>query len=86
MFDYYGAAERVTFAAECGRRQGHHPFPEYGVTEIVDADGQPVPDGTEGLLVGTSLQNFGMPLLRYATSDRTSIKAGRCSCGKPLPK
>lgn len=85
VFDYYGAAERVTFAAECGRRQGHHLFPEYGITEIVDPDGRPLPDGAEGLMVGTSLQNFGMPLLRYATSDRTSIKAERCPCGKPLP-
>ncbi len=84
VFDYYGAAERVVFAAECGSGEGHHLFPEYGITEMVDAEGLPVPDGMEGTMVGTSLQNFGMPLLRYVTSDRTAIKRERCSCGRPL--
>ena len=85
VYDYYGAAERVAFAAECGRREGHHLFPVYGITEIVDDAGQPVPDGTEGVMVGTSLQNYGMPLLRYVTSDRTALTGRPCSCGRPLP-
>jgi phenylacetate-CoA ligase len=85
VFDYYGAAERVAFAAECGHRRGHHLFPEYGVTEIVDDDGQVVPDGTEGIMVGTSIQNYGMPLLRWVTSDRTALTGTPCPCGRALP-
>ena len=84
VFDYYGAAERVVFAAECGNRQGHHVFPEYGVTEIVDETGQPLSDGIEGTMVGTSIQNYGMPLLRYVTSDRTALTGRPCPCGRPL--
>ncbi len=85
VYDYYGAAERVVFSGECGQREGHHVFPEYGITEIVDDAWMPVSDGTEGTMVGTSIQNYGMPLLRYVTSDRTALTGQPCSCGRPLP-
>lgn len=85
VFDYYAAAERVTFAVECDHHQGHHLCEEYGITEILDDDAQAVPDGREGLMVGTSLHNIGMPMLRYQTADRTALKTGACACGRPLP-
>lgn len=85
VFDYYAAAERVVFAVECDRHQGHHLCEEYGVTEIVGDDDQPLPAGQEGIMVGTSLHNIGMPMLRYRTTDRTALKTGACACGRPLP-
>ncbi|HEX7011746.1 MAG TPA: hypothetical protein VF161_03325 [Steroidobacteraceae bacterium] len=85
VFDYYAAAERVIFAVECDRHQGHHLCEEYGVTEIVDEAGQPLPAGREGVMVGTSLHNAGMPLIRYQTTDRTALKTHVCACGRPLP-
>lgn len=85
VFDYFGAAERVIFAVECERHEGHHLCEEYGVTEVLDDHGQAVPRGSEGYLVGTSLHNTGMPLIRYRTSDRTALKAQACSCGRRLP-
>jgi phenylacetate-CoA ligase len=85
VFDYYAAAERVVFAVECDRHSGHHLCEEYGVTEFLDDANQPVPDGTEGLMTGTSLHNFGMPMIRYRTTDRTARKVGLCGCGRPLP-
>ena len=85
VFDYYGAAERVVFAAECDHHQGHHLCEEYGVTEIVDDDGNPLAPGNEGTMVGTSLQNLGMPMIRYRTSDRTALKTQLCGCGRTLP-
>lgn len=84
VFDYYGAAERVIFSVECDRHNGHHLCEEYGVTEVLDDDGEPVPKGTEGFLVGTTLHNRGMPLIRYRTTDRGAFKVGRCSCGRAL--
>ena len=54
MFDYYAAAERVIFSVECDHHAGHHLCEEYGVTEVLDDDDQPVPAGTEGFLVGTT--------------------------------
>lgn len=85
VFDYYAAAERVIFAVECDRHQGHHLCEEYGVTEVVDDAHQPLPDGQEGLMVGTSLHNIGMPMIRYRTTDRTALKTHACGCGRPLP-
>ena len=85
VFDYYAAAERVIFTVECDKHEGHHLCEEYGITEIVDDDRQPLAAGNEGLMVGTSLHNIGMPMIRYLTTDRTAVKTKSCSCGRPLP-
>lgn len=84
VFDYYAMAERVVFSGECEAHSGHHVSMEYGVAEIVDEGGQPVPEGTAGRLVGTTLHNMAMPLIRYVTSDITALKAGACRCGRGL--
>ncbi len=84
VFDYYAAAERVIFSVECDHHEGHHLCEEYGVTEVLDDDGQPLTKGTEGYLVGTTLHNRGMPLIRYRTTDRGAFKTERCSCGRAL--
>jgi phenylacetate-CoA ligase len=84
VFDYYALAERVAFAHECDRHEGHHLAMEYAHTEIVDGDGNPVPAGSTGKLAGTSLHNQAMPLIRYVTSDVTSLRPGSCSCGRGL--
>ena len=79
------SAERVMFATECDRHEGHHINSEFGITEILDAQNQPAIDGQPGYIVGTSLHNYGMPLLRYKTSDISSIKTVACTCGRVLP-
>jgi phenylacetate-CoA ligase len=85
VFDYYALAERTVFSGECDRHEGHHVSTEYGIAEIVEPGGVPIPAGQEGQLVGTSLHNTAMPLLRYVTNDRSALRAGLCSCGRPLP-
>ena len=85
-FDAYGQAERVVFSSECEEHDGHHLFDEYGITEFVSEDGSRVPDGSLGLLAGTSLHNFAMPLLRYVCGDVGSSSGGSCACGRTLPK
>ncbi len=85
IFDAYSQAERIVFSSECEEHDGHHLYAEYGVTEIVDEDGHPVPAGTPGLLAGTSLHNFGMPLIRYACGDVGALRDGGCACGRTLP-
>lgn len=84
VFDFYSQAERVMFSSECEAREGHHIFEEYGVTELVDDSGAPVPVGSVGRVVATSLHNFGMPLIRYALGDVTSMAARPCRCGRTL--
>jgi phenylacetate-CoA ligase len=82
VFDHYGMAERVAFAAECehGRM---HVNPEYGILEIVDDDGNPT-DG-EGTIVGTSLFNRVMPLIRYRMNDTARWSHEACECGRTYP-
>jgi len=84
VFDYFAAAERVAFSSECNRHEGHHLADEYGVTEILNDNGQRVETGNTGVLVGTSLHNYAMPMLRYVTDDMSSLKIHHCSCGRGL--
>jgi phenylacetate-CoA ligase len=85
VFDFYGAAERVIFAGSCAEGRRKHLFEEYGVTEYVGADDAPVPDGRSGTMVGTTLWNRGMPLIRYRTSDVSIRATTPCTCGRGLP-
>lgn len=84
VFDYYALAERAVFSGECDRHEGHHLSMEYGLAEVVDRDGHPSPDGTVGRLVGTTLHNSAMPLIRYVTNDMTALRGAQCSCGRGL--
>jgi len=84
VFDYFALAERVVFATECDRHEGHHLCMEYGITEILDEKNSPLPAGRAGKLVGTGLANFGMPMIRYQTNDHTALRSHLCSCGRGL--
>ena len=84
VFDYFALAERTVFSGECDRHEGHHMAMEYGIGEITEADGTPSTRGVVGQLVGTTLHNRAMPLLRYVTNDRTAIRTHSCSCGRNL--
>lgn len=82
IYDFYGMAERVAFAAACehGRL---HVNPEYGIVEIVDEQGRPT-EG-EGNIVGTSLHNTVMPLIRYRMNDTARWSREPCPCGRTYP-
>ena len=86
VFDFYAMAERVAFAGQCPEAHEYHLNFEYALNETVDSQGNPVQSGKEGYLLGTSLLNFGMPLIRYKTSDVTSIKNDQCKCGRYMPR
>src|SRR5690606_19132240 len=63
----YGMAELVAAASECphGRL---HVWPEVAHFQIM-RDGNPVPAGEGGEVVGTCLINPAMPLIRYRVGD-----------------
>jgi phenylacetate-CoA ligase len=82
LFDFYALAERVAYAGECEEHAGKHIAEEYSWVEVVDAKGDPVPDGEVGYLTGTSLWNHAMPMIRYRTSDLSSIETEACDCGR----
>lgn len=83
LFSWYGHSENLILAGECECSTAYHIFPEYGLAEIVAADGTPTPPGQRGELVGTTLDNFAMPLVRYRTGDFAAPMPNRCDCGRP---
>jgi phenylacetate-CoA ligase len=86
-FDIYGLSEIIGpgVGCECRRHQGLHIFEDHFYPEIVDpATGEPLPEGTEGELVLTTLSKQAMPMIRYRTRDITMIFPGRCACGRTL--
>lgn len=78
--DQYGCNELNSLAFECPN--GYlHCMEENAVIEIVDRQGKPVPDGEEGEIVVTSLNNYAMPLIRYRIGDRGRFLKKVCTCG-----
>lgn len=74
--DIYGLSEIIGpgVAAESLDSDGMLNVAEdHFFVEAIDADGQPVPDGTPGELVFTTLTKTGMPLLRYRSGDVATL-------------
>jgi phenylacetate-CoA ligase len=86
-FDIYGLSEIIGpgVGCECRRHQGLHIFEDHFYPEVVDPEtGAPLPDGSEGELVLTTLSKQAMPMIRYRTHDITRILPGTCECGRTL--
>lgn len=67
----------------CGGSRGVHiRFEEYDV-EIVDEDGNVLPDGQAGEICIIPKQD---PSLRLHTYDRARIDRSPCPCGRPAPR
>lgn len=82
LFSTYASTEMATAFTECAHGVGGHHHPELIITEFVDDDGRPVPEGSPGELVVTTLGVEGMPLLRFKTGDIVQPHYGTCACGR----
>jgi phenylacetate-CoA ligase len=83
VYTWYGHSENVVMAGECEVSTSYHVFPEYGAVEVIKEDGTcATQEGEVGELVGTSLFNTAMPLVRYRTGDWAVLGPKRCSCGR----
>ncbi|RIK36915.1 MAG: phenylacetate--CoA ligase [Chloroflexi bacterium] len=84
--DIYGLTEVVGpgVANECCvARNGLHIAEDFFLAEVIDPEtGAPVPDGTYGELVFTTLTKQAMPVVRYRTGDISAILPGECICGR----
>ncbi|MBB2987380.1 AMP-binding protein [Terracoccus luteus] len=73
VLDLYGLREVGPVAVATSADGGHRLVPRRTHVEIVDAAGRPVPDGTPGEVVVSSVENPYLPLLRYRTGDRAAL-------------
>ncbi len=86
VYDTYGCCEGIMFSGQCEFGNYHIMSPHVHI-EIVDKDGNPVPDDTLGYIVATRLDGYTMPLIRYYMGDMAIKKASKtqCECGRGFP-
>ena len=86
--DVYGLAEAIGpgVSCECVEEQkGLHVFEDHFIVECIDPrTDEPVPDGTPGELVFTSLTKEALPIIRYRTGDISALDPTPCSCGRTV--
>ncbi len=88
-YDIYGVMELVEpgVSGECQERAGLHIFEDHFLPEIIDPHtGKNLEPGQEGELVLTTLTTSAYPLLRYRTSDVTSLRTDPCPCGRTMAR
>ena len=81
LYPHYGSREcGLGGAVTCPAFSGMHLRENHIIPEIIDPDGQVLPEGEYGELVLTTIGMEAMPLIRYRTGDFTRILPP-CPCG-----
>lgn len=84
-YDIYGLTEisGPGVGGECECQNGTHIWEDLFYPEIIDPETlEPVEPGKKGELVFTTLDKWGMPMIRYRTRDLTSLNYATCECGR----
>jgi phenylacetate-CoA ligase len=84
IFDSY-SCEGNSNVFECPTHTCYHSAEEYGISEVLNDDGQLIKDGV-GRLISTDLWNFAHPFIRYDTQDLIELDSSPCECGRNLLK
>lgn len=85
LYSWYGHGELCLLGGGCEETDDYHFFSEYGVLELLPLQFEGAAPGLCEL-VGTSLNNPAMPLVRYRTQDMGVPGPVGCSrCGRPYP-
>jgi len=84
VVDSYSSEELGYLALQCPQCESYHVQSEGVILEVVDVAGQPCRPGEVGQVVVSTLHNFAMPLLRFASGDFAEV-GEPCSCGRGLP-
>ncbi|MDP1673637.1 MAG: hypothetical protein Q8L65_11025 [Burkholderiales bacterium] len=82
--DSYSSEELGYIAMQCPEHEHYHLQSESLIVEVLGADGRPCRSGEVGQVTVSTLHNFAMPLLRYASGDYAEVGAS-CACGRGLP-
>lgn len=84
LVDSYRAREVGYLALQCPNHEHYHVQSENLLVEVLDENDNPCEVGAIGRVVVSTLNNFAMPLIRYALLDRAEVGAP-CPCGRGLP-
>ncbi len=82
--DSYSSEELGYIALQCPASTNYHVQAESLIVEVLDDAGLPCRPGAIGQIVVSTLHNFAMPLLRYASGDYAEV-GDQCACGRGLP-
>ena len=81
LYPHYGSREcGLGGAVTCQAFEGMHIRENHIIPEIIDEQGNVLPDGQWGELVITTIGAEAMPLIRYRTGDHTRLLP-ECRCG-----
>lgn len=80
VFDQYGCGELSAISYECSQHSGLHINEEHIILEVLDHDSNTI-IGKTGRVVGTDLDNYIMPFIRYENGDGATISDRKCKCG-----
>ncbi len=70
VLDEYSSEELTRIAAQC-QNKNYHVFEDINYIESND-----------GIILGTNLHNFAMPMIRYKQNDLGTISEKTCECGR----
>jgi len=84
VYDDYSCLEFSAIGYEC-KEQHMHIVCDNVIVEVVDENGRLLPDGEEGRLIVTALNNKVMPYMRYEIDDIGSVSPEKCGCGRGFP-
>ena len=84
-YDVYGLTEILGpgVSGECEYQAGMHINEDHFIPEIIDPETlEPLPYGSIGELVFTTITKEGAPIIRYRTRDLCQLTVEPCKCGR----
>jgi phenylacetate-CoA ligase len=88
LYDFYGLSDIFgACAGMCQEKNGLHLAEDNILLEVLDPNTLlPVPDGTPGEMVLTTLLKEARPMIRFRTGDVVVRKAEPCPCGRTFSR
>jgi phenylacetate-CoA ligase len=83
VFDLYGSHEFNLLASQCKESGEYHVCDDGLILEVLKGD-RPAKTGERGEVVGTNLQSYAMPFIRYRLGDIATRGSETCACGRPF--
>jgi phenylacetate-CoA ligase len=83
IYSLYAHNEIAVFGTSCPVSNNYHMYPEYGIVELINKNGEQVTkEGESGEIVVTGFNNYIFPFIRYKTEDIGILTLKKCSCGR----